>query len=239
MERQLINYLPFILRDLPAFKAAMASQQPEFSALWDSVAAFQDDLFILTAGDRGLARWEYILDLVPKASDSFDVRRIRILTALNRQLPYTLPQLQNVLNNIYGVGSSAAEVPENSYTLRVTMPYTDTYANTMELVDAMSPQNLFLQYIAYLEDAHLTAYAAAAPCSAVTTCTVRIPGVIGPKEVTGRAYAVSAASSTRVQATVALPGVIGPKAVSAPALAGSRLANTRETITIKIGGITI
>ena len=119
------------------------------------------------------------------------------------------------------------------------MPYTDTYADTMELVDAMSPQNLFLQYIAYLEDAHLTAYAAAAPCSAVTTCTVRIPGVIGPKEVTGRAYAVSAASSTRVQATVALPGVIGPKAVSAPALAGSRLANTRETITIKIGGITI
>lgn len=90
-----------------------------------------------------------------------------------------------------------------------------------------------------LEEAHLTAYAAAAPCSAVTTCTVRIPGVIGPKEVTGRAYAVSAASSTRVQATVALPGVIGPKAVSAPALAGSRLANTRETITIKIGGITI
>lgn len=88
-------------------------------------------------------------------------------------------------------------------------------------------------------DAHLTAYAAAAPCSAVTTCTVRIPGVIGPKEVTGRAYAASAASSTRVQATVALPGVIGPKAVSAPALAGSRLANTRETITIKIGGITI
>lgn len=203
MERQLINYLPFILRDLPAFKAAMASQQPEFSALWDSVAAFQDDLFILTAGDRGLARWEYILDLVPKASDSFDVRRIRILTALNRQLPYTLPQLQNVLNNIYGVGSSAAEVPENSYTLWVTMPYTDTYADTMELVDAMSPQNLFLQYIAYLEDAHLTAYAAAAPCSAVTTCTVRIPGVIGPKEVTGRAYAVSAASSTRVQATEA------------------------------------
>lgn len=127
MERQLINYLPFILRDLPAFKAAMASQQPEFSALWDSVAAFQDDLFILTTGDRGLARWEHILALVPKASDSLDVRRIRILTALNRQLPYTLPQLQNVLNNIYGVGSSAAEVPENSYTLRVTMPYTDTY----------------------------------------------------------------------------------------------------------------
>lgn len=94
-------------------------------------------------------------------------------------------------------------------------------------------------FIAYLEEAHLTAYAASAPCSAVTTCTVRIPGVIGPKEVTGRAYAVSAASSTRVQATVALPGVIGPKAVSAPALAGSRLANTCETITIKIGGITI
>ena len=208
MERQLINYLPFILRDLPAFKAAMASQQPEFSALWDSVAALQDDLFILTAGDRGLARWEHILNLVPKVSDSLNVRRIRILTALNRQLPYTLPQLQNVLNSIYGVGASAAEVPENSYTLRVTMPYTDTYADTMELVDAMSPQNLFLQYIAYLEGTHLTAYAAAAPCSAVTSYTVRIPGVIGPKKI------------------------------SAPAFVGSRLANTRETITIKIGGIT-
>ena len=177
MERQLINYLPFILRDLPAFKAAMASQQPEFSALWDSVAAFQDDLFILTAGDRGLARWEYILDLVPKASDSFDVRRILILTALNRQLPYTLPQLQNVLNSIYGVGASTAEVPENSYTLRVTMPYTDTYADTMELVDAISPQNLFLQYIAYLEDSHFIAYAAAAVCATSIQMTIQMPRI--------------------------------------------------------------
>ena len=134
---------------------------------------------------------------------------------------------------------SASEQAAAMSTASATAAQYGFNADTMELVDAMSPQNLFLQYIAYLEEAHLTAYAAAAPCSAVTTCTVRIPGVIGPKEVTGRAYAVSAASSTRVQATVALPGVIGPKAVSAPALAGSRLANTRETITIKIGGITI
>ena len=61
MERQLINYLPFILRDIPAFKAALESQQPEFSALWDSVADFRSDLFIRSAGSRGLSRWEKIL----------------------------------------------------------------------------------------------------------------------------------------------------------------------------------
>lgn len=177
MERQLINYLPFILRDIPAFRAAMDAQQPEFSNLWDSIADLQDNLFILSAGSRGLSRWEKILDLLPKASDTLAVRRARILAVLNRQLPYTLPQLRGVLNSLYGPGAADADVAENSYILRVTIPFTDAYSETMELVDTISPQNLITHYSISLGSVHPVVYTSASPCSTSVSMSARLPRI--------------------------------------------------------------
>lgn len=205
MERQLINYLPFILRDIPAFKAALESQQPEFSALWDSVADFRSDLFIRSAGSRGLSRWEKILGLVPKISDSLDIRRARILTALNHQLPYTLPQLRGVLDNLYGPGAATAEVAENSYILQVTMPYTDTYAETTELVDEMSPQNLLMRFSTYLDGNRLHTYLATIPCSTsiqMSACLPKIEVASTLRLFTAPIHSVSA------QASATLPKIM-------------------------------
>nr|DAL33388.1 MAG TPA_asm: tail protein [Caudoviricetes sp.] len=177
MERQLINYLPFILRDIPTFRAAMDAQQPEFSNLWDSVADLQDNLFILSAGSRGLSRWEKILGLLPKASDTLAVRRARILAVLNRQLPYTLPQLRGVLYSLYGPGAADADVAENSYILRVTIPFTDAYSETMELVDTISPKNLLTRYSIFLGSTRPPVYVSAAPCSVSMSITARLPKI--------------------------------------------------------------
>lgn len=177
MERKLLDYLPLLLREHPQFRAMMDAQQPEFETAWAAAAALQDDLFVLTAGGRGLSRWERLLGMTSKASDSSDVRRSRILAALNRQLPYTLPQLQQVLNGLYGPGAASAEIPENSYILQISVPYTDTWADTMELVDAMSPQNLLTRYIIRPEAVHLTAHIAAVPCRTAASYTVRLPDI--------------------------------------------------------------
>ena len=206
MERRLLDYLPFILREYPQFQAMMDTQQPEFEMAWDSMATLRNDLFVLTASERGLSRWENLLGIIPKASDSMDTRRVRILAMLNRQLPYTISQLRRVLESLYGPGAAGAEISENSYLLRVSIPYTDTWADVVGLVDAMSPQNLLTRYTMCLQDMPVPAHVAVATGSVSMACRVRLPGVIGPKNV------------------------------RAPAPAAVRLAHTYETINITIGG---
>ena len=36
MERLLINYLPYVVREYDAFKGIMAGEQPEFELVWDA-----------------------------------------------------------------------------------------------------------------------------------------------------------------------------------------------------------
>lgn len=80
------------------------------------------------------------------------------------------------------------------------------------------------------------AYVAAAPFSMVTSCVVRMPGIIKPRAVTARGYAAGAMSAAWMRTTVELPGAIHPKNITAQAFDSGGLAHTHETVTIKLGG---
>ena len=92
MERKLINYLTYVVRDYDAFKGIMESEQPEFERVWNCADDLLDNQFISTAGNIGLARWEKILAINPKETDTLEDRRFRILTRINEELPYTFSQ---------------------------------------------------------------------------------------------------------------------------------------------------
>ena len=205
MERQLINYLPFILLEIPAIRTAMDVQQPEFALLWDEAQDFQDDLFVLSAGNRGLTRWEKMLELLPKTSDTLDTRRSRILAVQNRQLPYTLPQLRSVLDSLYGPGTTTADVAENSYLLQVTVPITDSYLETIELVDSMSPQNLLTQYSISLGNERLPLHLAATTTGLSMSYSVNV-GRVEPT-ARGTVYAACPRGAMCLRAETRLPKI--------------------------------
>ena len=97
-----------------------------------------------------------------------------------------------------------------------------------------------LEHIIYTIEPHerSPAYIAAVPCGMATSCTVKVPGRIKPREIGAKAYVAGAVGRSKMQVAVALPGAIHPKNITAQAYATGRLAHTHETVTIKIGGQT-
>lgn len=97
MERLLINYLPHVVREYDVFKSLTTGEQPEFELAWNGYELALANQFIDTADDYGLARWEKILKITVRATDTLESRRIAIKAALNSMIPYTLRALKQKL----------------------------------------------------------------------------------------------------------------------------------------------
>lgn len=146
MNRRLINYLPFIIRDYAEVQGITESQQPEFEQAWKSAEDLLDNQFISTAGNMGLSRWERILEIIPKGTDTLEDRRFRIMTRINEELPYTIPQLRNILKTLCGDGNYSAEVVEGTYNLvvKVGVAAKKNFSDVEALLDRVVPQNMIV-----------------------------------------------------------------------------------------------
>ena len=120
MIRKLLEYLPPVIRNVREYQAIMKDgEQAEVAALWDAVDAAFNDQFVNSATLNGVQRWESILGIQPKGTDSLDARKFRILSRLNEQLPYTLPVLKNMLQSLCGEDGYSIEVQNDLYTLKI------------------------------------------------------------------------------------------------------------------------
>ena len=95
MDRQIIDYLPYVLRDVVEYRQLMEAEQPELAALWAAQDKVLADQYIVTATEYGISRWEAILGIYPKDTDGLEMRRARILSMLQLKLPYTKRWLAN------------------------------------------------------------------------------------------------------------------------------------------------
>ncbi len=147
MERKLIDYLPYAVRDHDCFRSIMAGEQPEFELAWSATDELLDNQFIMTAGSLGLSRWEQIFGIVSKGTDTLEDRRFRILTRINEELPYTLPKLRAILEALCGEGNYSAEMEEGSYFLlvKITVAAKHNYEDVQALLERVTPQNIVFQ----------------------------------------------------------------------------------------------
>ena len=124
VDRQLITYLPEVLKDYREFKLIMGVEQPELETLWDVLVDALDDQFIWDATENGVNRWESILKLYPKASDSLDDRKFRIIAKINQQLPFTITSLHQQLINLCGNDGYTVELQNALHKLIVRVALT-------------------------------------------------------------------------------------------------------------------
>lgn len=144
MERNLIEYLPYIVRKYDIFQAITTGEQPEFDIVWNNADIIREEQYIVTAKDIGLHRWERILGILPKDTDTIEYRRDRILSRLNEKLPYTLKQLRKLLEVLCGKDNFALYL--NAYTLYVSVSVVAKrrFGDVQSLVERMTPQNIVL-----------------------------------------------------------------------------------------------
>ena len=146
MDRKLINYLPYVVRDYAEFQGIAGAEQPEFENAWAAVDDLLDNQFISTAGNMGLSRWEKILGITPKGTDTVEDRRFRVLTRLNEELPYTLPQLRNILETLCGEDNYSADVEEGTYQLlvKIGLAAKNNFNDVEALLNRVVPENMVI-----------------------------------------------------------------------------------------------
>ena len=100
MDRQLLNYLPPVLRVVQEFQTINGANEPEISRAWDALGRVLANQFLEDADEDGVTIWEKELRLYPKDTDTLEARKVRIHAKWNLELPYTLPWLRRWLSSI-------------------------------------------------------------------------------------------------------------------------------------------
>lgn len=150
--RKLINYLPEVLKNYKEFQKTFEAEEPEFENLQDELSKVLKDLFVEDASERGIKRWEKLLKIVPKATDSLNDRRFRITTRLIRKLPFTYRTLQQMLETLCGEGNYDVELRHNNYEIeiKINLVKNNNIMDILSLLEIVVPANLIQILKSYL-----------------------------------------------------------------------------------------
>lgn len=146
MQRNLIDYLPTVLRELEEFKELFKVEQKQVDELWDMIYGILNEAFIDTAEDTGLKRWETILNITPLDTDSVEVRRMRIQAKLIEDVPYTWNNLKKMLSSLCGEDGYILELKNEEYTLviKVALKSKKMKNEVADMCERVVPANLIL-----------------------------------------------------------------------------------------------
>jgi hypothetical protein len=143
-ERKLIDYLPPYMQEYHEINRIMDAEQPEFEDLWGACETVLDDQFILYAKESGVKRWEKLMSITPKDTDTLDDRKFRILAKMNQELPYTMKRLKESLTILCGKGNFSIDLQAVNYHIEVKLALANknAYEETIDLLKKMLPANL-------------------------------------------------------------------------------------------------
>lgn len=156
-ERTLIEYLPHVIRDVREYKAIMNAEQPEIAQSWDALDNALKDQFIVDATENGVARWEKILGITPKATLSLEDRKFTILTKISSELPFTIRTLEKMLKSFCGEDGYMVQLKADEYTLivKVSLTATNNYNDVKNLLERIVPANMIVQ-LSIIYNSHST-----------------------------------------------------------------------------------
>lgn len=109
-----LRYLPDFLSSDKTFKAVQDGLNKEHEKLRLTLDDFSNQLFIETATEPGLSRWEEIIGLIPKPGADFEARRRSILLWLQSNQTSTVPFMQRLAARYYPAGSDVRIIEHNS-----------------------------------------------------------------------------------------------------------------------------
>lgn len=144
MSKQLLNYAPKILHEVEEYKSLYGSEQVEIDGLNTSKNDVFNDQFIATCTGDGAKRWERILGITAKDTDTVSDRRFRILSRLNEQLPYTHRILEQQLTTLCGVGGYSLSLANQTIKVRVVLTARNNFNDVEYLLERMRPANVVI-----------------------------------------------------------------------------------------------
>lgn len=137
---------PPVSRDSHDIQELYKTENIELQELWDVLCDVFYNQFIRYTTGYGLLQWESIFDVMPKATDTMQQRRERILQLLMGTRPYTLRSFQSILDNIYGAGNIIISVNPDKYEfwLEIDADTLRKSADILDFAEIIVPKNLYI-----------------------------------------------------------------------------------------------
>ncbi len=199
MDRQLIDYLPPVLREIEEFKAINSAIQPEIERAWAELGRLMNNQFLTTADENGMSRWEKELHILPKDTDTPEARKTRIKAMWNRKLPYSFGWLRNWLSGLCGTEGHSESVSD--YIIDVQLDYNalpqanELAREILEMLGIVRPANMLLRLTAALQSSGIIAHGALTEMSR----TVDIyPRIVNELESTANAAVIGVSELNRI-----------------------------------------
>jgi len=122
----------------------MEAEQPEIDSAWECADNAFADQYIQEATENGVKRWESMLHIYPKATDTLDERKFRILANANQELPYTLRKLHQFLTVLCGEDGYSVELNHAEYhiSVKLALGNANNYQDVVDLLKKMVPANM-------------------------------------------------------------------------------------------------
>ena len=89
-EINLLEYLPLFLQGFRELQAIMTAENPEFQAVSDEGDVVLDNTFIMHCDEKGISRFEALMNIYPMPGDTLEARQNRVMTRWNDVIPYTM-----------------------------------------------------------------------------------------------------------------------------------------------------
>ena len=117
--KKYLEYLPPVFSGVAEFIACGESVDFEMEAYFNKGTSLMLEVFIETASEDGIARYEKMLGIIPRAADTLESRRLRLLMKFTDKAPYTYRSLCAYLENLCGEGGYSINLSPNGYALTI------------------------------------------------------------------------------------------------------------------------
>ncbi|MCM1184431.1 MAG: phage tail protein [Roseburia sp.] len=141
--QRLINYYPHVIKRIKDIQEIAKAEDMEFSKLRIKMAEIEGNMFIFTANEEGVCRYEKFLGIVPKRGQRLDDRKLYILSSIFRR-KLSLSELMRLLNN-YAEVSLSIDKTVGALTVKVG----DNVSNVgtiYEILDEYMPLNVYMAF---------------------------------------------------------------------------------------------
>ena len=143
-EVNLLSYWLPILRNLKEFKEIAKAEEPEIILLLLECDRTLNNMFIETADEYGISKFEEMMGIYPEEGATLDTRRFAVLVKWSDKLPYTEETLKNLLEVLCGADGYTLKTDYANYelTVKLSLSNEDNVEEVKELLDRVAPANL-------------------------------------------------------------------------------------------------
>lgn len=141
-----LEYLPEFLQDITDFAELCKTYDVEFLLLEKEIEKLLNNFFFDVLGEEGCKRWEDILKISMRETDTLEDRRFRIKSIYFGDTPYTEITMLERLEMLVGKGNVTVSIDVKNYkvTVRLSLSRKNQLAEIIKMIEKMVPLNMII-----------------------------------------------------------------------------------------------